>query len=145
MPRKAEEITRSTASYKAQSCEVKTNGGRLEVSFPGVEMGIFAGRLQYTGLQRHEPDSPGSDCEDDQESVAYKYDAGFKGLAIQPSSKLAWRDITNMWQENRLEAAVNKNPATVVAANRLLASEAAAGSLTVFPPPTTSSGRAKSR
>src|SRR6266699_3514554 len=36
LPRKPEEIKRATASFKAQSCEVKTNGGRMEVSFPGV-------------------------------------------------------------------------------------------------------------
>src|SRR5260221_7340218 len=48
LPRKASEVKRATASYKATGCDVKTNGGRIEVSFPGVEIGVFAGRLQYT-------------------------------------------------------------------------------------------------
>ena len=135
LPRKAAEIRRATASFKAQSCEVKTNGGRLEVSFPGVQMGIFAGRLQYTVYKGTNLIRQEVIAKTDEPSVAYKYDAGVKGLAIQPASKLAWRDITNRWQENRLEAAINKNPATVVAANRLLAVEASGGSLTVFPPP----------
>ena len=47
LPRKPEEVRRATATFKAQGCEVKSNGARLEISFPGVELGIFAGRLQY--------------------------------------------------------------------------------------------------
>ena len=48
LPRNASEIKRATASYRATGCEVKTNGTRLEISFPGLELGVFAGRLQYT-------------------------------------------------------------------------------------------------
>jgi hypothetical protein len=135
LPRKPEEIHRATASYKAQSCEVKTNGGRLEVTFPGVEMGIFAGRLQYTVYKGTNLVRQEVIAKTDQQSVAYKYDAGVKGVPIHPTSKLAWRDTANMWQENRLEAQINQNPSTVVAANRLLALEDSGGSLAVFPPP----------
>ena len=38
-PRKADEIVRASASYEVKACEVKTNGGRLEVTFPGVRLG----------------------------------------------------------------------------------------------------------
>ncbi|MEJ7606826.1 MAG: hypothetical protein WKF37_11295 [Bryobacteraceae bacterium] len=48
MPRKPEEIRRDWAKYKAANCQVKTEGSRLEVTFPGVEAGIFSGSLQYT-------------------------------------------------------------------------------------------------
>ena len=34
LPRKAEEITRATAIYRADRCEVKTDGARLEITFP---------------------------------------------------------------------------------------------------------------
>jgi hypothetical protein len=71
----------------------------------------------------------------DQESVAYKYDAGVKGLSIKPTSRVVWRDTSNNWQESALESAVNTNPAVAVAANRLLAIQTGTGSLTVFPPP----------
>ena len=135
LPRKPDEIRRAAASYTAQSCDVRTNGTRLEISFPGVEMGIFTGRLQYTVYKGTNLIRQEVIAKTDQPSVAYKYDAGLKGLAIQPSSKLSWRDITNAWQENHLEAGVNKSPATVVSANRLLAAEMAGGSLAVFPPP----------
>jgi hypothetical protein len=135
LPRKAEEIKRATASYKAQSCEVKTNGGRLEVTFPGVDMGIFAGRLQYTVYKGTNLIRQEVIAKTDEQSVAYKYDAGVKGVAIQPASKLAWRDTANMWQESHLEAAINQNAAIVIAANRVLALEDSGGSLAVFPPP----------
>ena len=42
LPRKPEEIDRATAVYQARTCEVTTDGGRLEISFPGVTLGIFS-------------------------------------------------------------------------------------------------------
>jgi hypothetical protein len=48
MPRKPEEIRRAWAKYSANACAVKTEGARIEVSFPGLDMGTFSGRLQYT-------------------------------------------------------------------------------------------------
>src|SRR4029077_9857853 len=48
LPRKPEEIRRADATFNTTSCSVKTDGGRLEVNFPGLSMGIFAGSLQFT-------------------------------------------------------------------------------------------------
>ena len=78
LPRKPEEVHRDTATYKAQNCDVKTNGSRLEISFPGVQLGVFAGRLQYTvykgtNLIRQEVIAKTEDT-----SVAYKYDGGLR-------------------------------------------------------------------
>ncbi|HXI32151.1 MAG TPA: hypothetical protein VNG89_27115 [Vicinamibacterales bacterium] len=135
LPRKPEEVKRATASFKAQAAEIKTDGGRIEVTFPGVEMGIFAGRLQYTVYKGTNLIRQEVIAKTDQQSVAYKYDAGVKGLAIKPTTRVVWRDTSNNWQESALEAGVNTNPAVAVSANRLLAAQAGAGSLTVFPPP----------
>ena len=116
-----------------ESCEVATNGARIEVSFPGVQLGVFEGRLQYTvykgtNLIRQEVVAKTSEP-----SVAYKYDAGLKGMEIQPAVKLAWRDLTNLWQEYRFGAASNENPITVKTSNRLLAAEVPGGSIAAFP------------
>ena len=135
LPRKPEEVKRATATFRPQGCDVKTDGGRIEVSFPGVEMGIFAGRLQYTVYKGTNLIRQEVIAKTDEQSVAYKYDAGLKGLAIQPASRVVWRDTSNNWQENALESAVNTNPAVAVAANRLLAIQTGTGSLAVFPPP----------
>ena len=82
LPRKAEEISRATAIYRADRCEVKTDGARLEITFPGLQLGPFAGQLRFTvyrgtGLLRME-----AIAKTDQPSVAYKYDAGLEGLSI---------------------------------------------------------------
>src|SRR5207247_741806 len=38
LPRNPDEVKRATAIFQAQSCEVKTHGLRIEVSFPGVQL-----------------------------------------------------------------------------------------------------------
>ena len=135
LPRKAEEIHRATASYQATGCEAKTNGARLEISFPGVEMGIFSGRLQYTVYEGSNLVRQEVIAKTDQDSVAYKYDAGWSGIEFNAGSKLIWRDTANAWQDYRLEGALNHSPAVVRAANRLLTLEAPGGSIATFPPP----------
>jgi hypothetical protein len=135
LPRKPEEIKQATASYQAASCEVKSNGRRLEISFPGVEMGIFSGRLQYTVYEGTDLIRQEVIAKTDQESVAYKYDAGLDGIQIQPGSRLVWRDTANAWQDYHFASPVNRKVAAVRAANRLLAVESTAGSIATFPPP----------
>jgi hypothetical protein len=48
LPLKPKEIRRAWATYNAASCAVRTGGARLEVTFPGSTMGIFAGDLRFT-------------------------------------------------------------------------------------------------
>ena len=138
LPRKADEITRASAAYHADRCEVKTDGARIEVAYPGLQLGPFAGRLQFTiyrgtGLIRME-----TIARTDQTSVAYKYDAGFTKMAIGQDTRLAWRDTANTWQSYRFGGAINEQEVPLKASNRLLIAErGAAGSLTVFPPPHT--------
>src|SRR5579864_107305 len=43
-----EEVRRGKASYHAERGEVKTDGSRLEITFPGLELGVFSGTLQFT-------------------------------------------------------------------------------------------------
>ena len=135
LPRTESEVTRSTASYQASSCEVKTDGQRLEITFPGVDMGIFSGRLQYTVYKGTNLIRQEVLAKTDKPDIAYKYNAGLKGFTIKPQSNIVWRDTANVWQNYELDAAVNTHPATVQAANRLLAVETGGGSIAVFPPP----------
>ncbi len=135
LPRKPEEVKRAAALYRAESCEVKTNGARLEVTFPGVELGVFAGRLQYTVYRGTNLIRQEIIARTDEPSVAYKYDAGLKGLTIQPASRMVWRDTTNLWQDYGFGGAKNEGPVVMKAANRLVAAEEQAGSIAAFPPP----------
>jgi hypothetical protein len=137
LPRLASEVHRAAAVFHGTSCAVKTNGGRLEITFPGVDLGVFAGRLEYlvyrgTNLirqaviaQTHEP------------SVAYKYDAGITGMPIEAGSRIAWRDLSNRWQQNRFGGAVNDTPMIVKSANRMVFAETSGGAVAAFPPPHT--------
>src|SRR6516164_8755976 len=48
LPRSASEIHRGTAVYKVTGCAAATSGARAEISFPGVTLGVFSGKLLYT-------------------------------------------------------------------------------------------------
>ena len=135
LPRKPEEVKRATATFKTQSCEVKSNGGRLEVSFPGVELGVFAGRLQYDVFKGSNLIRQVVIAKTDVQSVAFKYDGGLKGLPIQATSRVVWRDLAGRWQDQRFGGPTNRDPATVWSSNRLIAADLQGGSIAAFPPP----------
>ena len=135
LPRKPEEVNRATASYRVKSCTVKTNGARLEINFPGVEAGIFAGQLQYDVFKGSNLIRQVLIAKTDHPSAAFKYDGGLKGLPIQPASRVVWRDLTNRWQDNRFGGPVSAGPATVYSSNRLIMAELPGGSIAAFPPP----------
>lgn len=135
LPRTAAEVTRATATYQTKSCDVKTNGARLEISFPGVDLGVFAGRLQYDVFKGSNLIRQMLIAKTDRPSVAFKYDGGLKGLPIQPTSRVGWRDLSNKWQENQLGGAINETAATVWSSNRLIVAEIPGGSIAAFPPP----------
>lgn len=138
LPRKADEIVRSAARYALQGCDVKTNGARLDVAFPGVQLGPFTGRLQFTVYRGTNLIRQEIVAKTDLPSVAYKYDAGLKGLAIQSGSRAAWRDISNAWQSYFFGGAVNDNDVPLRASNRVVVVERdKAGSIAAFPPPHT--------
>ena len=136
LPRKPEEVHRGTATYQAQSCDVKSDGTHLMVTFPGVTLGVFAGQLQYTVYKGSNLIQQEVIAKTAQNSVAYKYDAGLKGLAVGEGSRLVWRDPTNTPQNYWFGGARNEREAPLKTANRLLIAERGkAGSIAAFPPP----------
>ena len=135
MPRRPEEIRRAKATYNLTGCAVKTDGARLEISFPGLSMDIFAGQLRFTvyggtNLLRQE-----AIAKTEEPSVAYKYNAGLKGFAIDKTKDVVWRDVARAWQKYEFGGAVNTDPVALRARNRLAIIETEGGSLAVFPPP----------
>jgi hypothetical protein len=135
MPRKPEEIHRDTATYHASACEVRTDGSRLEVSFPGLDMGIFSGRLQLTvyrgtNLMRLE-----AIAKTEEPSIAYIYREGLKGFTMKEMDRVRWHDTGGDSQEYEFGGAPNQHEVPVVVKNRLLVAEGKAGSIATFPPP----------
>ena len=135
LPRTPEEIARAEARYAVRGCTVKTNGARLEIAFDGVELGVFRGRLQYTVYKGTNLIEQEIIAKTEVDSVAYKYEAGLKGLRIDQASRVAWRDVAGNWQSHRLGGAPNTALVPLRAHNRLVMAETAGGSIAAFPPP----------
>jgi hypothetical protein len=134
LPRRPEEVRRARASYQSGVCKVKTDGARLEVTFDGLQMGIFSGELRFTiyrgtSLLRQE-----AIAKTEEPSVAYKYNAGLAGFTVGENTRLVWRDNARAWQEYGFGGAVNQDSVALKARNRLAILENGGGSLAVFPP-----------
>jgi hypothetical protein len=136
-PRTPSEIKRADSSFQSTSCSVKTDGASLIVSFPGLSMGIFSGDLQFTvykGTNLIRMDAAATTRE---EWVAYKYDAGLKGLSTELTPRVTWRDTGGHPQDHQFGGVVNPTLARVKAQNRLIVAEAKGAALAAFPPPHT--------
>lgn len=135
LPRKPEEIRRATATYQASSCRLKTDGARLEITFPGLSVGVFTGELRFTvysgtNLLRME-----AIAKTDEPSVAYKYDAGLNGFSTDLTSRIAWRDTADEPQQYRFGGLRNEHRVGLKARNRVLVAEGNGASIATFPPP----------
>ncbi len=134
MPRKPEEIRRAWASYHATGCRVRTDGARVEVEFPGLEMGIFSGSLRFTAYRGTNLLRQEAIAKTEEPSVAYKYVAGLKGFGIGNDTRIVWRDVARGWQQYGLGGAVNADAVALKARNRLGIVETGGGSLAFLPP-----------
>jgi hypothetical protein len=135
LPRKPEEIHRATASYNANACKVKTDGGRIEVSFPGLSMGIFSGRLQFTAYKGTNLLRQEAIARTDEPWVAYMFRGGLKGFKISDNPRVVWEDTARNWQKYEFGGSPNAEPVALKARSRVALVETAQGSLAVFPPP----------
>lgn len=134
LPRLPDEIRRAWATYQSTGCAVKTDGARIEVTFNGLSMGIFSGRLQYTVYRDSNLVRQEAIAQTNEPSVAYKYVAGVKGMPVAPATRIAWRDTARSWQQYRFGGAVNKEPVALRARNRLAVVETGGGSIAFLPP-----------
>jgi len=136
LPRNAEEITRAAATYRTVGCSVKSDGVRLDLSFPGVELGVFSGTLRvsiFKGTNLIQQEVLASTA---RPWVAYKYDAGLRGVPIAASSRVGWRDTANAWKEYLLNGVVDQADVPLKTNGRIVvADRGAAGAVALFPPP----------
>jgi len=136
-PRTAAEIRRATASFNSSSCAVRTDGASLEVTFPGLSMGIFAGNLRFTayrGTNLIRMDAVASTSEP---WVAYKYAAGLSGFSTASTPHVSWRDTGGHDQQYAFGGVTSDTMVPLKAANRVLIAGGRSGSLAAFPPPHT--------
>ena len=134
-PRDPKEIRRASATFSTGACAVKTDGARLEVTFPGLSMGIFTGSLRFTSYRGTNLFRMEAIASTDEQSVAYKYEAGLKGLSTSLLPRVTWRDTGGNAQQDQFGGVANEHRVTVRAKNRVLVAEGKGGSLATFTPP----------
>ena len=134
LPRQPEEIRRAKAAYNVTACRVKTDGARIEVTFTGLSLGVFAGDLRFTAYRGTNLLRQEAIAKTDEPSVAYKYNAGLRGFDAR-ELRAKWQDVARAWQQYGFGGAVNQDPVALRARNRLLIVEKPGASLAVFPPP----------
>jgi hypothetical protein len=136
-PRSESDIKRASASFHTTSCRVKSDGVALEVTFPGLSMGIFSGDLRFTAYRGTNLLRMDALATTKEEWIAYKYEAGLKGFSTDLTPRVVWRDTGGQPQHYAFGGIVHKTLAPVRAQNRLLVAEGNGASLAVFTPPHT--------
>jgi hypothetical protein len=137
LPRKQEEIRRGVSEFSASSCEVKSDGASLAVTFPGLKLGIFDGNLRFTVYRGTNLIQMDALAKTNEPWVAYKYDAGLKGFSTAAMPRVIWRDTGGHPQQHQFGGPKSNGLGGVRAQNRLLVAEGPKGSVATFPPPHT--------
>jgi hypothetical protein len=135
LPRSPSEVERASAVYRVTTCQVRTDGARLEVSFPGVTLGAFEGRLEYTvyrGTNLIRQEIVGMTH---RPAVAYKYDAGVDGVRVGTGAGVAWTNVDHAPVEHAFGPTTDDGPVTVRSADRIIVASLPGGSVAAFPPP----------
>ena len=135
LPRQESEIRRAAVAYNTTGCTVRTDGARLVVSFDGLQLGIFSGRLEFTVYRGTNLIRQEAIAKTDESSVAYKYSGGWRGLKTGDAARVIWRDTSRAWQKYEFGGSVNAGPVPLRARNRLAIVETGDGSIAFFPPP----------
>ena len=135
--RTKEEIRRGVSAFSASSCEVKSDGGSLAVTFPGMKLGIFDGNLRFTVYRGTNLLQMDAIARTNEPWVAYKYDAGLKGFSTATMPRVTWRDTGGHPQQHQFGGPKAIGLSGIRAANRLLVAEGPRGSVATFPPPHT--------
>jgi hypothetical protein len=137
LPRTKEEIRRGVSAFSASSCDVKSDGASLAVTFPGMKLGIFDGNLRFTVYRGTNLIQMDAIARTSEPWVAYKYDAGLKGFSTATMPRVIWRDTGGWPQQHQFGGPKATGLSGVRAAHRLLIAEGARGSVAAFPPPHT--------
>src|SRR5262249_29883256 len=115
--------------------EVRTDGARLEVSFPGLTMGTFSGGLRFTAYRGANLLRVEAVAATDEPSVAYIYRGGLRGLSADALPRVSWRDARGGPQSAGAADGAAGSPVVLRARNRLAVAGGKGGSIAVFPPP----------
>jgi hypothetical protein len=130
-----EEVRRVAASYKADRMQVRTNGARLEVSFPGLSMGVFSGGLRFTVYRGTNLLRLEAVAKTDEPSVAYIYRGGLRGFSSETLPIILWKGGGGEGRSAKVSASDAGQMNVLRAQKRLAVALGTVGSIAVFPPP----------
>jgi hypothetical protein len=130
-----EEVRHARASYRATGCAVRTDGARLEIAFPGLEMGLFSGSVQFTVYRGANLLRLEAIARTAAPSVAYKYDGGLTGLESELLPRVSWLDATGRPETAAAAGGASGQQVVLRARNRLAVAGGKQGAIGVFPPP----------
>ena len=133
MPRKQAEVTRASAEFNVHQVRFITNGTRLEIVFDHVQVGVFSGYLQLDIIKNENLVRMMLVAKTDDQSIAFKYDAGLTGLPVSQTKQILSRDIDENWVAHELD--IDDGLQIRKTANRLIAASFQNGSLACFPAP----------
>src|SRR5947208_4474313 len=108
-PRSESDIKRASASFHTTSCGVKTDGVAVEVTFPGLSMGIFSGDLRFTAYRGTNLLRMDALATTREEWIAYKYEGGLKGFSTDLTPRVVWRDTGGLPQQLSFGGVDNKS------------------------------------
>jgi hypothetical protein len=131
----AKEVRRFQAFYHADRCAVRTDGARLEITFPGLTMGGFSGDLRFTIYRGSNLLRLEAIAKTDEPSVAYIYQGGLKGFSTDLLPRMFWHDGRSRQQTSEVSDSNAGKPVILRARNRLAVAEGKTGSVAFFPPP----------
>lgn len=137
LPRTKEEIRRGVSAFSASTCDVKSDGGSLAVTFPGMKLGIFDGNVRFTVYRGTNLIQMDAIARTNEPWVAYKYDAGLKGFSTATMPRVVWRDTGGHPQQHQFGGPKATGLSGIRASKRVLVAEGPRGSIATFPPPHT--------
>ena len=100
---------RRARRFAPRRARVKTDGAALEVTFPGLSMGIFAGDLRFTAYRGTNLLRMDALATTNEEWVAYKYEAGLKGFSTDLTPRVVWRDTGGQPQQYAFGGVVQRD------------------------------------
>ncbi|MFM1896267.1 MAG: hypothetical protein RLZZ385_1341 [Pseudomonadota bacterium] len=136
LPRSPGEISRAAVRYDSRTCTVHSDGARVGIHFPGLQLGSFTGELVLTVYENSNLIRIEAVAATRRPSVAYKYDVGLSGLPVQAAA-VRWNDTAGQAQAYGLRGPVNEDIVPLTAANRVVVAQLRNGAVAAFPPPHT--------
>ena len=134
---------RFEGAFRPVSVKARSVGGRVELQFQGLKLGIFEGSIAYTFYPGSRLVHQEAVVSTQEPNTAYLYDTGLRFAApasgVRPGRREVVSPVTYYDTEGKLRTEMTSGPdrRPAYVRYRAIAAKLDAGSLAVFPPPHT--------